>query len=71
MNKHQLKRVENSIKEAHLVFDKGNVLAWIPAEGDPETKIQVQVIFLGSERKGMRSEQGGNAGSKPPTTTGN
>lgn len=45
MNKHQLKRVENSIKEAHLVFDKGNVLAWIPAEGDPETKIQVQMFI--------------------------
>lgn len=42
---------------------------WFP-RGD-QTKIQVQVIFLGRERKGMRSGQAGNAGSKPPTTTGN
>lgn len=30
-----------------------------------------QVVFLGSERKGGRSGQGGKAGSKPPTAIGN
>ena len=42
---------------------------WFP-RGD-QTKIQVQVVFLGSERKGGRSGQGGKAGSKPPTAIGN
>ena len=32
--------------------------------GGDRTKIQVQVVFLGSERKGVSSGQGGKAGNK-------